>query len=88
MNRESWNFYQREEVAISGKTFLFNAVIVGAYVFVYCTNGGGTTTVTGLYSLGQFTMAGKVALTWAGGWSILRIRDFRAGNAWKEPREE
>ena len=65
-----------------------NAVIVAAYVFMHCTNGGGTTTVTGLYSLGQFTMAGKVVLTWPGGWGILRIRDVRAGNAWKEPREE
>ncbi|HUT71608.1 MAG TPA: hypothetical protein VMW89_13125 [Desulfatiglandales bacterium] len=88
MNRELWTFYQREEVAIPGKTFLFNAVILVMHVFVRGTKGGSIRTVIGLYSFRQFKMAGKVALTWPGGWSILRIKDVRAGNAWKGPREE
>jgi hypothetical protein len=30
LNCELWPFYQREEVAIPGKTLLFNAVIIAA----------------------------------------------------------
>jgi len=59
LNRELWTFYQREEVAIPGKTFLFNAVILVMHVFVRGMKGGSITTVTWLYSLGQFNMAGK-----------------------------
>ena len=67
LNCELWAFYRGEEIAIPGKTFLFNAVIVAAYGFVHGTNGGSIRTVTGLYSLGQFNMAGK------GEWTCLRV---------------
>ena len=62
-NCELWAFYRGEELVILAKSFLFDAVLLGVYLAVHSTNGGGTTTVTGLYSLGQFRMAGKVALT-------------------------
>jgi hypothetical protein len=88
LNGELWVFYRGEELVIPAKSFLFDAVLLGMYLAVRGTNRGSITTVTGLYSLGQFKMAAKVALTRPGGWSILRITDVRAGNAWKGPREE